>query len=90
VIFGVAIHLPQIVKLGLGKDIIHALHRCHHGVILVVLLVHTVTSNQVKVGISRLQLLANGSDAACVIIIINRISFLLTNDAAIDEIAFPG
>src|SRR6478736_762329 len=59
VIFGVAVHLPQIVKPCVGENIFHAQHRCHHGVILVVVFMHAVTANQVQVWITRLQFLAN-------------------------------
>ena len=86
VIFGVAVHLPQIVKLCVGENIFHAQHCCHHGVILVVVFVHSVTANQVQVRVPRVQLLTNGGDVPRVVVIVNRIGLLLTNDAAIDEI----
>ena len=87
-IFGVAVHLPQIVKLCVGENIFHAQHRCHHGVILVVVFVHAVTADQVQVRVTRVQFLTNSGDVPRVVVIVNRIGLLLTNDAAIDEIAF--
>ena len=88
VIFGVAVHLPQIVKLCVSQNIFRTQHRCHHGVILVVVFVHSVTANQVQVRVPRVQFLTNGGDVPRVVVIVNRIRFLLANDAAIDEIAF--
>src|SRR4029077_14343155 len=88
VIFGVAVHLPQIVKLRVSENIFHAQHRCHHGVILVVVFMHSVTAYQVQVRVPRVQFLANRGDVPSVVVIVNRIRFLLTNDVAIDEIAF--
>ena len=56
--------------------------------VLVVVFVHAVTANQVQVRVTRVQFLANRSHVPRVVVIVNRIGLLLTNDAAIDEIAF--
>src|SRR6266567_3636815 len=49
---------------------------------------HAVTADQVQVRVTRVQLLTNRGDVPRVVVIVNRIGLLLTNDAAIDEIAF--
>ena len=58
--------------------------------ILVVVFVHAITANQVQVWVARLQFFANVRDVARIVVIVNRVGFLLTNDTAIDEIAFFG
>jgi len=87
-IFGVAVHLPQIVKLCVGENIFRTQHRCHHRVVLVVVFVHSVPTDQVQVWVPRVEFLTNGGDVLRVIIVINRIRFFLADDAAINEIAF--
>ena len=89
-IFGVAVDLPEIVKLRVGQNIFHAQHRGHHGVVLIVVFVHAVAADQVQVRTTGLQFLSNDSNVLCVIVIVNRIRFFLTHDATIDEIAFLG
>ena len=90
VIFRIAVDLPQIVKLRVSQNIFRAQHCCHHRVILIVVLVHAVTTNQVQVWVAGLQFFANGRDVARIVVIVNRVGFLLTNNTTIDEIAFFG
>ena len=90
VIFGVLIHLPQIVKFGVGNDIFCAKHRRHHGVILVVVFVHAIASNEMKIGITTIELVANGVDVFRIIVVVNRIRFFLAHNAAIEDIALAG
>src|ERR1700682_5123969 len=52
VIFGVLVHLPEIVKLGISENIFDAQHRGHHGVILIVVLVHAVAANEMEARIT--------------------------------------
>ena len=89
-VFGVAVDLPEIVKLGVGENIFDAQHRRHHGVVLIVVFVHAVATDQVQIRIACLQFLTNRGDVARVVVVVNRIRFLLANDAAIDEVALPG
>src|ERR1051325_9901954 len=62
VVFGVTVHLPQIVKLCVSEDIFHAQHRCHHSVVLVVVFMYAVAANQVEVRVPRIEFLTNGGD----------------------------
>ena len=89
-IFGVAVDLPEIVKLRISQNIFDAQHRGHHGVILIVVLMHAVAADQMQIRITVVEFLANGGDVPRVIVVVNRIRFLLTNDAAIDKVPFPG
>ena len=50
-------------------------------------LMHPVAPDQVQVWITGLQFPANDVDVLRVIIVVNRIRFLLANDAPVDEIA---
>src|SRR4029453_2013322 len=49
-----------------------------------------VAADEVQVWISVIQFLANGGNVSGVIVIVNGIRFLLANNAAIDEVPFPG
>ena len=89
-ILGVAVDLPEIVQLRVRQNILSAKHRRHHGVILVVVLVHAVPTDQVQVGKAGLQLDRDGLDVTSVIVIVNRIRFLLPNDTAIEHVPFFG
>src|SRR5205809_3132927 len=62
VIFGVSVNLPEIVKLRVSQNIFDAQHRGHHGVILIVILVHAVASDEMEVGITVVELLADHGD----------------------------
>ena len=53
VIFGVAVDLPEIVKFGVSENIFDAQHRGHHGVVLVVVFVHAVATDEMQVRITR-------------------------------------
>jgi hypothetical protein len=57
-------------------------------VILVVVFVHAVTTNEMQIGITAIQFLANRRDMFRVVVVVNRIRFFLSNDAAIEDIAF--
>ena len=89
-IFGVLVHLPEIVKLGISENIFDAQHRGHHGVILIVVLVHAVAANEMEVRITDIKFFTNRGDVARVIVVVNRICFFLPNDASIDHVAFQG
>ena len=49
---------------------------------------HTVTADQMQIRESKLEFLANGSYMTGVIVIIDRIGFLLPNHAAIEDVSF--
>ena len=85
-IFGVAVDLPEIVELRIGQNIFYTQHRSHHGVILIVVFVHAVAAHEVQVGITRLQFLPNRGDVLRVIVVVNRIGFFLSHNAAIEDI----
>ena len=87
-VFGVAVDLPEIVKLGVGQNIFDAQHRRHHGVVLIVVFVHAVAPDEVQVWITRLKFLTNRGDVSCVIVVVNRVRFLLANNAAIYTVTF--
>jgi hypothetical protein len=90
VIFSVSVDLPEIVKVRVGQNIFDAEHRGHHGVILIVILVHAVAADEVQVRITILQFLTDRCDVPRVIVIINGICFFLTNDTAIDQVPLFG
>ncbi len=89
-VFSVAVDLPEVVELGVGENIFDTQHRRHHGVVLIVIFVHAVATDEVQVWITCLQFLTNRGDVPCVIVIVNRVRFLLPNNAAIDEVALLG
>ena len=57
--------------------------------VLIVVFVHTVATNEMQVRITRLQFLSNRGHMACVIVVVNRVCLLLANDAALYEIPLP-
>jgi len=62
VILGVLVDAPQVVQLFAGQNIAGAEHGRHHRVILVVVLVHAVTADDVQSRITRCQLEAQHVD----------------------------
>src|SRR5580698_6363026 len=48
VILGVLVHVPHVVERLARENVLRAEHRRHHGVILVVVLVHAVAPDQVQ------------------------------------------
>ena len=88
VIFSIPVHLPKIVKLGIGKDIFHAQHRSHHGMILIVVFVHAIAANEMEVRVAFLDFVANRRNVLCVMVVVNWIGFLLPDNAPVDDIAF--
>ncbi len=89
-IFGVSVDLPEIVKLRVGQNIFDTEHRGHHGVILIVILMHAVAPDEMQIRITVIQLLANDGNIARVIIVVNRIRFLLAHNAAVNQVALFG
>src|SRR5206468_5400089 len=71
-----------------GDNVFGAKHGRHHGVILVVVFVHAVATDEMQIGITAVQFFANGLDMLGVIIVVNRIGFFLAHDAAVEDIAF--
>ena len=53
--------------------------------VLVIVFVHAVASDEVQVRITVFELLPNCSDVARVIVVVNRIRFFLTNNTAVDK-----
>src|SRR5882724_1675868 len=86
-ILGIAVYFPEIVKLRVSQDILGAQHRGHHGVVLVVVFVHPVAADEMQIWITRLQLLADRLDVRRVVVVVNRIRFLLANDSPVQDIA---
>src|SRR5882724_4736424 len=58
-IFGVSVNLPEIVKLRVGQNIFDTQHRGHHGVILIVVFMHAVASDEMQVWITIVQFLTD-------------------------------
>jgi len=52
--------------------------------------VHAVATDEMQVRVTRFQFLADRRDVPRIVVVVNRIRFFLTNDTAIDEIAFRG
>src|SRR5579871_3832161 len=84
VILRVLIHLPQVVHFAFREDVAHAQHGRHHGVVLIVVLVHAVTPDQVQRRKARFHLLTDRSHMCSVIIVVDGIGFRLTDHAAIE------
>ena len=85
-ILGVAVDLPQIVKLRVCQDVFATKHRRHHGVVLIVILVHAVAPHQMQVRKPIFQLLSDRIDVRRVVVVVNWISFLLPHDAAVQNV----
>jgi hypothetical protein len=88
VIFGITVHLPEIVKPGIGQNIFRAQHRGHHGMILIVVFVHAVAAHEMEVRVTLLDFVANRRHVLRVIVIVNRVGFFLPDNAAVEDIAF--
>lgn len=48
VIFRITVDLPEIVELGVGQSIFDAQHRGHHGMVLIVVLVHPIAADEME------------------------------------------
>jgi hypothetical protein len=72
-----------------GQNIFRAQHRRHHGVTPIIIFVHGVAPDKVQARITRLPFLPDGVDMPRLIIVVNRVGFLLANYAAIHKIALP-
>ena len=58
--------------------------------VLIVVFVHAVAADQVQVRVTAVQFLTDRGDVPCVIVVVNGISFLLADYAAVDKVPFPG
>ena len=87
-IFGVAVNLPQIVKLCVCQNIFDAQQRSHHGVVLIVVFMHAITADEMQIRITRVQFLPDRSDVPRVLVVVNGISLFLADNAAFDEVPF--
>src|SRR3981081_4520402 len=56
VVLRVPVHLPDVVQLAAGENVLDGEHRRHHRVVLVVVLVHAVAAGDVQVGKAGAQL----------------------------------
>ncbi len=63
-----------------------AKQRGHHGVVLIVVLVHAVAAHQVKVGTMLLQRFAHSGHACLIGIVIHRVSLALADYDSIDHV----
>ena len=52
-ILGVLVHFPNVKLILSCKDILRVEHRRHHGVVLIVVLMHAVAAHQVDIGAVR-------------------------------------
>ena len=85
-IFGILIHRPDIILALARQDISCGKHRSHHGVVLVVVLMHAITADQVKRGTVFVERFPNRVHVLLVSVVINRIRLGLPDDAAINHI----
>ena len=90
VIFGITVHLPQIIELRVGQNIFRAKHCRHHGVVLIIIFVHAIATDEMQIRITIVEFLANCLDVRGIIIGVHWISLLLSNNAAVNNIAFLG
>jgi hypothetical protein len=86
VIFGVLVHLPDVVDARAGLDVFHRQHRGHHRVILIVVTVHPVAPHHMQRGETRLQIIAHGGDMGGIALVIDRIGLFLTHHRAADHL----
>src|SRR5688500_4591595 len=59
VVFGILVHAPDVELAGAGQDVLHGEHGGHHGVILIVVLVHPIAADDVERWIPLLELPAD-------------------------------
>src|ERR1035437_8008420 len=86
VVFGVLVHRPDIILPLARQNVCCSKHCGHHGVVLIVILMHAIAANQVKGGTVFVEGLPNRVDVHLVSVVINRICLGLPDDAAIDHI----
>src|ERR1019366_9353841 len=86
VVFGVLVHRPDIILPLARQNVFCGKHGGHHGVVLIVVLMHAVAANQVKRGTVFVKGLPNRVHMLLISVVINRIRFRLPDDAAIDHI----
>src|SRR5579864_5538785 len=84
VIFGVLIDGPDIVEALACKNIFRGEQGSHHGVVLIVVLVHAVAAYEVKRGEGALENAANCVHVLLVPVVVNGISLALADDASVD------
>ena len=86
VILGIAVDVPDVVGERPGQDVLHREHRRHHGMVLVVVLVHPISPHEVQGRKPRFQFTANRFHMNRVVSIIHGISFWLTHHAPIQHV----
>ena len=86
-IFGVFIHAPEIIAALACDDIFGAEHGGHHRVILIIVFVHPISPDEVECGKACVQFGTHCGDMFCVVVVVNRVGFSLSDDAAVFYVA---
>src|SRR5262249_60927333 len=86
VVFAVFIDGPQVIFISPGDDVASRKHGSHHGVVLVVIFVHTVAADEVQVRGKGGESLADEVYVLAVVVVVDGIRFGLANDAAVHDV----
>src|SRR4051794_1502647 len=82
-IFLFDIHRPQVVTF--PEDVLHRKHGGEHRMVLVVVAVHAVAADDLKVR-EVVEPLADGAQGIAIMLVIDRIGFGLSNDGAVNDL----
>ena len=85
-IFGVFVDLPYVIDAFAGKNVPRRQHSGHHGVILIVVFVHSVSANKMQAWIALLQLAPDHRQMVAIGVVIDGVGFGLTHHAAADHV----
>ena len=88
-VFSVLVHVPKIVYLFTGNNILSSKHSGHHAVVLVVVFVHPVPTHEVKTLIIP-QTFFDGFNMTGIKMIVNRIGLFLPYHVTIGYIYTVG
>src|ERR1700722_6892276 len=86
VIFSVLVYLPNVEETLARQDIPRRQHRGHHGVILIVVFMHSVAADQMQAREALLEVAPDHRDVLAIDVIIYRIGLGLTHHATVDHI----
>ena len=86
-ILGVLVHVPDVEQLLAGDDVSRGQHRRHHGMVLIVVLVHAVAAHQMQAWVVSLDLGADRLHVSGILIVVDRIGLRLADDMAVDHVA---
>ena len=89
-VFRILIDCPDVVLARPGQDVFGGKHGRHHGVVLIVVSVHAIASNQVQSWEAFLDFAADLVYMPLIAVVVDRISLALPDHAAIDDISTIG